>query len=250
MASSSKAERMAEKSSLPLPTQYGYGLAEFGINFLLTFVTYYLSFFLTNIALIPTAIAATIVTITTAIKCITMPIAGVMIDKVHFRNSRFRMWALIGSVVFFIGGTLMFTDFHLSVGAYAVVFVVFFTVYWMGYSIAWVAHRALMDPMSKTPADKLALTSSSSQMGAIARMVYMLAASAILGMFSADSVAAGYQAVAFAFGCVAVLGYVAVYFITRSSITPRPCAQPLKPRPPKLQRNQTNRKPPPSSSPS
>ena len=196
--------------------QYGYGLAEFGINFLLTFVAYYLSFFLTNIALLPTAIAATVVTATTVIKCVTMPIAGVMIDKVQFKNSRFRLWALIGSIVFFIGGSLMFTDLHLSVEAYAVVFTIFFFVYWLGYSIAWVAHRALMDPLSKTPADKLALTSASAQMGAIARVVYMIAASAILGLFSATEVSSGYTAIAIVFGSIAVAGYVAVYFITKN----------------------------------
>jgi len=203
------------KASIPLLKQYGYGLGEFGLNFLITFVTFYLSFFLTNIALIPTAIAATVVTATTAIKCITMPIAGVVVDKVRFKKSRFRMWALVGAVIFFIGGSLMFTDFHLSVAAYSVVFVVFFFVYWLGYSIAWVAHRALMDPMSKSPADKLALTSSSAQMGAIARIVYIFGAAGIIGAFPADQVAFGYNMVAIVFGVIAVLGFVAVYFITK-----------------------------------
>ncbi len=203
------------KASIPLIKQYGYGLGEFGLNFLITFVTFYLTFFLTNIALIPTAIAATIVTITTAIKCITMPIAGVMVDKVRFQSSRFRMWALVGAVIFFIGGSLMFTDLHLSVEVYSVVFTVFFFVYWLGYSIAWVAHRALMDPMSKSPADKLALTSSSAQMGAIARIVYIFGAAGIIGAFPADQVAFGYNMVAIVFGVIAVLGFVAVYFITR-----------------------------------
>ena len=216
MAVEKTSEKMTRSSTLSLRMQYGYGLAEFGINFLLTFVTYYLSFFLTNIALLPTAIAATVVTATTVIKCVTMPIAGVMIDKVQFKNSRFRLWALIGSIVFFIGGSLMFTDLHLSVEAYAVVFTIFFFVYWLGYSIAWVAHRALMDPLSKTPADKLALTSASAQMGAIARVVYMIAASAILGLFSATEVSSGYTAIAIVFGSIAVAGYVAVYFITKN----------------------------------
>lgn len=203
------------KSSIPLIKQYGYGLGEFGLNFLITFVTFYLTFFLTNIALIPTAIAATVVTVTTAIKCVTMPIAGVVVDKVRFKNSRFRLWALVGAVIFFIGGSLMFTDFHLSVEVYSIVFVVFFFVYWLGYSIAWVAHRALMDPMSKSPADKLALTSSSAQMGAIARIVYIFGAAGIIGAFPADQVAFGYNMVAIVFGVIAVLGFVAVYFITK-----------------------------------
>ncbi len=203
------------KASIPLIKQYGYGLGEFGLNFLITFVTFYLTFFLTNIALIPTAIAATIVTITTAIKCVTMPIAGVVVDKVRFKKSRFRMWAFVGAVIFFIGGSLMFTDFHLSVEIYSVVFVIFFFVYWLGYSIAWVAHRALMDPMSQSPADKLALTSSSAQMGAIARIVYIFGAAGIIGAFPADQVAFGYNMVAIVFGIIAVLGFVAVYFITK-----------------------------------
>jgi len=93
--------------------------------------------------------------------------------------------------------------------------VVFFFVYWLGYSIAWVAHRALMDPMSKSPADKLALTSSSAQMGAIARIVYIFGAAGIIGAFPADQVAFGYNMVAIVFGVIAVLGFVAVYFITK-----------------------------------
>ena len=41
---------MEKKSKLSLALRYGYGLGEFGMNFLLTYVTYYLTFFLTNVA--------------------------------------------------------------------------------------------------------------------------------------------------------------------------------------------------------
>ncbi|MBR2789337.1 MAG: hypothetical protein IKD70_01790, partial [Eggerthellaceae bacterium] len=59
------ADQVKPKTTLSLGLRYGYGLGEFGMNFLLTFITYYLTFFLTNIAGLSMAVAATVTTVTT-----------------------------------------------------------------------------------------------------------------------------------------------------------------------------------------
>ena len=209
------ADQAKPKSTLSLGLRYGYGLGEFGMNFLLTFITYYLTFYLTNIAGLSMALAATVTTVTTVIKVFGMPIAGVLIDAVRLKTSRFRGWLIIGGLLYLVGGTLLFWHLNMPPAAYAVLFCIFFFVYWLGYSVSWTAFRALMDPICGTnPVDKVALTAAASQEGTIARVIFSFISSAILGMFAAN-IAAGYTTVNFIFGVIAVACFFAVSMIVK-----------------------------------
>ncbi len=208
-------QKQKRKSSLSLGLRYGYGLGEFGLNFLITFVTYYLTFFLTNIVGLSMAVAAVVTTTTTVIKVFGMPIAGVLIDTVRLKRSRFRGWMIIGSVLYFAGGTLLFAYFNLPPSAYAVLFCVFFFVYWLGYSLAWSSFRALMDPIcASNPLDKVGLTAAASQEGVIARVLFSFIASAVLGLFTGN-VAAGYTAVNALFGLIAIVCLLIVSVVVK-----------------------------------
>ena len=207
-----------QQSTLSLGLRYGYGIGEFGLNFLLTFITYYLTFFLTNMAGLSVAMAATVTTVTTVIKVFGMPIAGVLIDAIRLKGSRFRGWMIIGSIVYLVGGTLLFLKLGLPPVAYAILFCVFFFVYWLGYSICWSSFRALMDPVSNTPMDKVGLTAAASQWGTIARLIFSFIAAAILGMFvteAGEQTATGYTVVNFVFGLIAVASFFIVSAVTK-----------------------------------
>ena len=209
------ADQVKPKTTLSLGLRYGYGLGEFGMNFLLTFITYYLTFFLTNIAGLSMAVAATVTTVTTVIKVFGMPIAGVLIDAIRLKGSRFRGWMIIGSVLYLVGGALLFWKLNLGPAAYAVLFCVFFFIYWLGYSVCWTAFRALMDPICGTnPMDKVGLTAAASQEGTIARVIFQPLSAMILGMFGAN-IAAGYFSVNVIFGIIAVLCFLAVSAIVK-----------------------------------
>ena len=203
------------KSSLSLGLRYGYGLGEFGLNFLITFIAYYLTFYLTNVVGLSMAVAATITTATNVIKVFGMPIAGVLIDAIHLKKSRFRHWMVVGGILYFVGGTLLFMKLNMPPAAYAVLFCVFFFIYWLGYSLAWSAFRALMDPICATnPMDKVGLTAAASQEGVIARVIFSFIATAILGIF-AGNVAAGYTAVNGVFGIIAVICLIVVALVVK-----------------------------------
>ncbi len=218
------AQQVKHKCTLPLGLRYGYGLGEFGLNFLLTFITYYLTFYLTNIAGLSMALAGVVTTATTVIKVFGMPIAGALIDIIRLKKSRFRGWLIIGSVIYLVGGTLLFWYFDMAPGAYAVLFCVFFFVYWMGYSITWTAYRALMDPIcADNPMDKVGLTAAASQLGTIARVIFSFISAAILGLF-VTNVAAGYTVTNAVFGviavaCFAIVALVVKRFDTIASLT-------------------------------
>ena len=209
------ADEVKAKTTLSLGLRYGYGLGEFGMNFLLTFITYYLTFFLTNIAGLSMALAATVTTITTIIKVVGMPIAGVLIDSIRLKGSRFRGWMIIGGILYCIGGTLMFWKLNASPAAIAVLFCVFFFIYWLGYSVSWTAFRALMDPICGTnPMDKVSLTAAASQEGTIARVIFQPLSAVILGIFGAN-LAAGYMSVNAIFGIISVICFILVAIIVK-----------------------------------
>lgn len=206
-----------KKSTLSFGLRYGYGLGEFGLNFLLTYITYYLTFYLTNVAGLSMTLAATVTTATTVIKVFGMPIAGTLIDSIKLKGSKFRGWMVLGGVLYFVGGTLLFYRFDMEPGPYAIVFCFFFFIYWLGYSASWSSWRALMDPICSHPIDKVGLTAAASQEGTIARVIFSFIATAILAAFTIDGMIdpMGYTTVNGVFGIIALLCFVLVSMITK-----------------------------------
>ena len=209
---------MEKKSKLSLALRYGYGLGEFGMNFLLTYVTYYLTFFLTNVAGLSMALAATVTTATTVIKVFGMPVAGILTDAIKFKGSKFRGWMVAGGLLYAIGGTLMFTKFNTAPTLTAVLFCIFFAVYWVGYSASWTAFRAMMDLICTNPMDKVGLTAAASQEGTIARVIFSSISAMILaGFTAADGTvgATGYMVVNLVFGLISVVCFIIVSTICK-----------------------------------
>ncbi|MBR3257597.1 MAG: MFS transporter, partial [Eggerthellaceae bacterium] len=144
-----------------------------------------------------------------------MPIAGVLIDAIHLKKSRFRHWMVVGGILYFVGGTLLFMKLNMPPAAYAVMFCLFFFIYWLGYSLAWSSFRALMDPICATnPMDKVGLTAAASQEGVVARVIFSFIATAVLGIF-AGNVALGYTAVNGLFGLIAVICLIIVSMVVK-----------------------------------
>lgn len=189
-------------------------MGEFGYNFFITFAAYYLSFFLTNVAGFPMVLAATMITLTNVIKWVTMPIAGTIIDAKKIKGGKYRPWMVVGSCLMLVGGTLCFTKLPMPANVgYSVVYLLLFALCYIGYGLMWVSYRALMGPMSKNPQDKVALSTASSQMGAVARIFFAFGAVNLVGMFASE--ATGYSVVTLLFNAIMVICMVIVARATK-----------------------------------
>lgn len=201
-----------QKSSLSFGLRYGYGLGEFGFNFLLTFLTYYISPFLTNVVGLPMVVAASIVTGTSILKLIGMPVAGLLSEGLKFKGNTFRTWMLLGSVIFSVAGALFFVKINGNEAACTTYYLVIFFVYWLGYSLMWTNHRGLMTKVAPNPMDRVAVTAASSQLGTIARVIFASIAAVVAGMFVDPNGVAG-PGTAFTIKPVGWVAVVVVYGI-------------------------------------
>lgn len=174
------------KPSLSNKTIYLYGLGEFGYNFIYTFFSYYLMSFLTTFTGLPTATAAILYTVVSWIKMIVMPFGGAIVDNSNITSGKYRTLALLGSIVMGVGLTLMFTKFSFAGPTlYTIIFLIVTVIGFLGYSVMYTSHRALMGPMSKTPADSVAMSTAAAQLGSAARIIYGYLIAGILGILGA-----------------------------------------------------------------
>ena len=71
-----------------------WGISEIGFSVMSTMETSFLVFFLTDVAQLPLAITAFITGFTALADAISAVIAGIVIDKVHFKVGKYRKWLL------------------------------------------------------------------------------------------------------------------------------------------------------------
>ncbi|MEL7649509.1 MAG: MFS transporter [Sedimentibacter sp.] len=192
------------KPTLNNGTIIGYGMSTQFVNtFYLMLVAYFLMYFLTNVLGVSTLLAATIYTITQWAKVVMMIFAGVIVDAVSLKSGKYRPWMLIGSSVLLISLPLMYTNFGLNQNAASAVFVVFYIIHIIAYSLLWTAQRSIVGPMSKNSADVISLTTAAQFGTSLGSVLYGLAGTAILGFFAKNGQEYALTAIVY---CLLILG--------------------------------------------
>jgi len=136
---------------------YGYGMGEFGFTFFLMFIAYHLMYYMTDVLMMPTDIAAVTYTTIQWFEGITILLAGVVIDRVHIKWGRYRPWMLGGAIVCMICTIGFFIDPNLPVAGDVVYFSVFYFFAYSGYNLMWVSFRSIVGPLSMTAKDNVSL---------------------------------------------------------------------------------------------
>ena len=155
-------EPKAKKGTLKLSQIVLYGVfGMFANTFYLMFLSYNRLYYLNNILQLSDTLSAVVATASAWINVLTMILAGPLIDKIKFKNGKYRSWTLLGGVMMVVTLPLLYTNWHVSGTTAAIVYVVMFLLQSISYNTLWVAERALLGPMSKTTEDASSLALSS-----------------------------------------------------------------------------------------
>ena len=160
------------KSDLSRRTVYGYGLGEFGYSFYLNLISSYLMFYMTDVLLLPTKLTGILYSAVQWVEAATALAAGILIDNLFTSKGRYRPWIFRGSVICALSTALLFTRLPLGAAGTATVFVVLYTISYAGYNLMFVAYRAIMGAIGKTPSDTVALTISGTQLSTLASLAF------------------------------------------------------------------------------
>ncbi len=201
-----------EKRTLGMGEIFGYGFGGmFMYGFQLCVTGYFLMYFMTDIAGFPTGLAATLNTAIQVIKMVTMMFSGAIIDFVNFKSGKYRTWTLIAGIGLGIFFPLSFVYFDMSVAAYAVIFIIIYTIHTIFYNVGWTAMRALMGKMSHNGPDLIALNVAAQVGGTASSVVYGYIGPVLLGISLWANTKQVYACVSAIFGVMIILGAILIY---------------------------------------
>ncbi|MBO4818882.1 MAG: MFS transporter [Firmicutes bacterium] len=160
---------------------YGFG-GMFAYGFQLVLTGYFLNYFMTDVLMIPTALAATLNLIVQFTKVFSMAIAGAVIDSTNPKAGRYRVWFLLCGIAMGITLPLTFTNFGIEPGKAGILFIVFYVIMMFSYNFGWTALRALAGKLGKTGNDATILGSAANVAGTIPSVLYMLFGAAFLAL--------------------------------------------------------------------
>jgi Na+/melibiose symporter-like transporter len=190
---------------------YGYGIGEFGFTFFNFFVAYYLMYYLTNVLLLPVAVAAVLFSVIQWVEGILMVAAGIFIDLRSAKTGKYSTWVFLGSVICGVSMIVFFTNFHLSVAWSVVIFALFYTLCYVGFNLMWVGFRVLLDPMSDTPDDAVLNVTASAQMGSLAGIIFSIIGTKLLYGFSSMQKGFTVSSIVYATVMIVCMGIVCLF---------------------------------------
>ena len=187
-----------------------FGVGDFGFSFMTNIETYYFTYFLTNIAEFSLPVVTMITTIASVVDAALSWIYGVILDTFKpMKWGRYRSWLVV--IPWLVPFLYAFQFIRVGSGTAAVVIIIIATITsHIAWNIPFVANISMINMASKTPEDRMALSSSRAIWQSLGRVFYSYVGPAVV------SVLAGivgeknsYGATAFVFAALMAAGYFA-----------------------------------------
>ena len=134
-----------------------WGISEVGFSITATLETAFFLFFLTDVAMLPLAISGVIAASASAVDTVSALLAGVFIDKFHFKKGKYRPWLIIAptaAMVFFI---LCFTKIGGDVMA-GVIIAIGYVVSHFFWNVTYASIRSMTNVLTDDPSERAFLS--------------------------------------------------------------------------------------------
>ncbi len=191
-----------------------WGISEVGFSVMATMETSFFVFFLTDVAQMPLAIVAAITGSSALIDAISAVIAGIVIDKVKFRDCKFRKWLLICPPFVTIFFVLMVTKIGGDMVAGILVTIGYVLSHFI-WNICWTANRNLIQVLSDDGEERSFLSSRIAMGSSIGKIIASYGIPLLSGLLlSMLTGVAAYTSIALLGGLLFWICYYIHYFIT------------------------------------
>ncbi|SNS97788.1 glycoside/pentoside/hexuronide:cation symporter, GPH family/glucuronide carrier protein [Anaerovirgula multivorans] len=194
-----------------------YGLPSFGFQLFVNMEVFYFAAFLTDFAMIPVALAGTILMVTSIFDIIWVPTAGVILEKSNLKfGGKYRSWLLVGppfAVLFFIFQFIKIGPENVN----AIIIMVGFIVSHLIWNIYYAAHIAMNNSMTTIREERISMASNRGMFNALGAIGFSL-----IGFKMATIIGArlGNQAIGFTLtvvftGIIMILCNLSLFAITK-----------------------------------
>lgn len=201
---------MAE-SGLSLREKLSYGLGDLASNLSWNLISGFLLFFYVNVALIPVAMAGTLMLVSMVLSALLDPVFGILVDRTNSRFGKTRPYLLYGSIPLGIMLFLLFqSPFH-TPGAKVVY--AYATLVGLGllYASVNIPYGTLLPLMTRNQDEKMRLGSMRAVGSAVGTFMATGLTMPIVALFGGDQ-AKGFAWTAGGFGVLLSLLFLVVFF--------------------------------------
>ena len=194
-----------------------YGITNMFSTLLTTVATTFWALFLTSAVGLETAMMATILTLSSTVDLISIPLCGFILQKAKFKKGgKFRPWLLIGGIGAALLRWLSFTDLGLSTGGQAIWFTGTYVLTYVFFNLAYSAFTGLLPVMAKNPQDRVSFASARVTFNSIGKFLFSLTSVGLIGAFSRfENDPRGYSIFALVIAVLVIFGFVQLFFAAK-----------------------------------
>ncbi|MBF7097056.1 MFS transporter [Alkalibacter mobilis] len=193
-----------------------YGLPSFGFQVMVNMEVFFFAAFLTDFALIPAALAGTVLMITSIFDIIWVPTAGAILEKSNMRWGRYRSWLLVGppfAGLFFI---LQFTKSSSNATMTALLISIGFIVSHLVWNIFYAAHIAMNNSMTTVREERISMSSNRGMFNALGAISFSYFGTKLINALGASTTPAmGYTLTTVIGVSFMIVTYYALFFLTK-----------------------------------
>ncbi len=130
-----------------------WGISEIGFSITATLETAFFLFFLTDVAQLPLAISGIIAAGASLVDTVSALIAGVFIDKFHFKNGKYRPWLIVAPTAAMVFFVLSFTKIGGDVMA-GIIIAIGYIISHFFWNVTYASIRSMTNVLTDDPGER------------------------------------------------------------------------------------------------
>lgn len=134
-----------------------WGISEVGFSIAATLETAFFLFFLTDVAQLPLAISGIIATGASAVDTVSALVAGVFIDKFHFKRGKYRPWLIVAPTAAMVFFVLTFTKIGGDVVAGVIIGIGYIVSHFF-WNVTYASIRSMTNVLTDNPSERAFLS--------------------------------------------------------------------------------------------